>query len=354
MKIFYAIQATGNGHISRARQLLPWLSKYGEVDFFLSGDNWNLDPGIPVRFRSKGLSLYYNNNGGLDYLKIARAFQPMRLKREIRDLPVEKYDLVINDFDYITAAACARKKIPSVGWSHQASFQSALTPRTSGKHWIGEYILKNFARATSYVGLHFKKYDDFIFTPVIKQQIREAEPQNLGHITVYLPAWPEWLILLVFRAIKHVPFQIFSREAKMVKHFGHITIFPIQSDVFNKSFITCQGIITGGGFETPAEALHMGKKIMTVPIPGQYEQACNAAALRDWGIPVASLRNTGLTVSLEEWLNAPAPAPADFPCVIKDCIDYIMSLRMKKTDIQNQPIPSLLLPAALSKDFTVS
>ena len=34
MKIFYAIQGTGNGHLSRAEQLYPYLQKYGEVDFF--------------------------------------------------------------------------------------------------------------------------------------------------------------------------------------------------------------------------------------------------------------------------------------------------------------------------------
>ena len=42
MKIFYAIQGTGNGHLSRAEQLYPYLKKYGEVDFFLSGSNSQL------------------------------------------------------------------------------------------------------------------------------------------------------------------------------------------------------------------------------------------------------------------------------------------------------------------------
>jgi hypothetical protein len=30
MKIFYAVQATGNGHISRAIQLMPYLEKLGD------------------------------------------------------------------------------------------------------------------------------------------------------------------------------------------------------------------------------------------------------------------------------------------------------------------------------------
>ncbi len=34
MKIFYAIQATGNGHIARAIELMPYLQQYGDVDVF--------------------------------------------------------------------------------------------------------------------------------------------------------------------------------------------------------------------------------------------------------------------------------------------------------------------------------
>ena len=112
MKIFYAVQATGNGHISRAMELLPYLREYGEVDIFLSGDNSHLKLDAPIRYRSKGISLYYNCKGGLDYWQMIKGFHPIRLRDEIRDLPVEKYDLVLNDFDYITSAACARKKLP--------------------------------------------------------------------------------------------------------------------------------------------------------------------------------------------------------------------------------------------------
>ena len=86
MKIFYAVQATGNGHISRAMELLPYLQRYGTVDIFLSGDNSHLPMDAPVKYRSKGLSLYSNSCGGLDYLKILRHFQPMRLNKEINDL----------------------------------------------------------------------------------------------------------------------------------------------------------------------------------------------------------------------------------------------------------------------------
>lgn len=42
----------------------------------------------------------------------------------------------------------------------------------------------------------------------------------------------------------------------------------------------------GAGFETPEEALFLGKKLMVIPIKGQYEQQCNVAALKEMGVPV--------------------------------------------------------------------
>ena len=137
MKILYAVQATGNGHISRAMELLPFLESYGSVDIFLSGANSTLPLDRPVKYRSKGLCIFYNRNGGLSYLDTVRNFSPLRMMKEVRDLPVEKYDLVLNDFESITSMACALKKIPSVNFGHQASFKSEKTPRPSkrGSSW---------------------------------------------------------------------------------------------------------------------------------------------------------------------------------------------------------------------------
>src|SRR5258708_35724273 len=99
MKILYSVQATGNGHISRAMELLPHLERYGNIDIFLSGANSTLQLDAPVKYRSKGLCLFYSNSGSLSYTTMAKHFAPLRIAREVRDLPVEKYDLVLNDFD---------------------------------------------------------------------------------------------------------------------------------------------------------------------------------------------------------------------------------------------------------------
>jgi uncharacterized protein (TIGR00661 family) len=293
MKIFYAVQATGNGHISRAMEILPYLERYGQVDIFLSGANNSLQLDASVRYRSKGLSLIYNNSGGLNYWQIGRQIAPRRIWQEVKDLPVEKYDLVINDFECLTSLACAYKKVPSVQFGHQASFISPKVPRPEKREWMGEWILRHYARATEYIGLHFKQYDDFILPPVIKKEILQSEPQDGGYITVYLSAYNDATVRRFLQALPAFRFQVFSREVKQPTIDGNIVFLPVSKTAFNKSLINCSAILTGAGFETPAEAMYLGKKLMVIPIRGQYEQFCNAAALQKMGVPVLDALDAG-------------------------------------------------------------
>ncbi len=326
MKIFYAVQATGNGHISRAMELLPRLKNHGTVDLFLSGDNSHLRLDAPVRYRSRGLSLFYNCDGGIDYWRMMRKFEPLRIRQEVRELPVEKYDLVINDFEHITAAACARKGVASVNFGHQASFFSVNTPRPLKKSMGGEYVLKNYARADRYVGLHFRPYDDFIFTPVIKETIRNATPHDLGYVTVYLPSFCEPQLTEIFAAMPDIRFDVFCHETTAIERRGNITFLPVNKQMFDQSLIYCTGIITGGGFETPAEALHLGKKIMTIPIRNQYEQQCNAAALEEMGVMRLTAIGEDFPQQVEKWMNDFQPLQMDYSKSIEDSLEYLLNV----------------------------
>ncbi len=303
MKIFYAVQATGNGHISRAMEILPYLERYGTVDIFLSGANSTLQLNAPVKYRSKGVCFFYTSTGGLNYVDTVKEFAPLRVLREARDLPVEKYDLVINDFECITSLACAHKKIPSVNFGHQASFQSTRVPRPVKKDFIGEWVLRNYAKASQYIGLHFNSYDNFILPPVIKKEILIAEPTDKGHIAVYLPSYCDEIICKYFAQLKDFRFEVFSKEVKQVARMNNITLMPVNKEGFNKSMINCSAIITSAGFETPAEALFLRKKILAIPIKGQYEQLCNAAALEAMGVACINEVGKNFASIFSKWMN---------------------------------------------------
>jgi uncharacterized protein (TIGR00661 family) len=309
MKIFYAVQATGNGHIARAIELMPYLQQYGEVDVFLSGSNSNLKPSLPVAYRSKGVCLFYGNSGGLDYLKMMRSFNPLRVWKEARALPVEKYDVVINDFECITAMACRMKGVPSINFGHQASFKSAHTPRPAKKDLMGELVLQQYAKADQYVGLHFEQYDDFIFSPVLKQQVLDAQPTDQGHITVYLSHYADEVVAQSLQQLKGVRFEVFSKKVKTKTVQDNITFLPVDNETFTSSMINSHGVITGAGFETPAEALYLQKKLLCLPIKGQYEQWCNAAALEKFNVPVIASIDDHFNQHVQQWLSGPAQKP---------------------------------------------
>ena len=325
MKILYSVQATGNGHISRAMELLPYLQHYGEVDIFLSGSNSTLELNGLVKYRSKGVSLFYTCEGKLNYSKTLFSCSPLRIRKEIKDLPVEKYDLVINDFECITALACSLKKIPSINFGHQASFYSAQTPRPKEKSKAGEWILKNYARASMYIGLHFQRYDGFIFPPVIKKNIRKAAPADKNYYTVYLPSYCEHVLEKYFHRLSPYRFYIFSWQTKQTKKSGNITFIPVDKRLFDEALISCSGIITGGGFETPAEALKLQKKLMVIPINGQYEQQCNAAALEQLGITKIDKLDDDFNNQFEKWAASP-PVKANYDHSTEWIIEEVMKL----------------------------
>jgi uncharacterized protein (TIGR00661 family) len=304
MKIFYAIQATGNGHISRAEQLYPYLQKFGEVDFFLSGNNASLDINLPIKFKSEGCSLHYSKCGGLDYWDIAKNIKPKQIYKDANALPLKNYDVVINDFDSITSLACKLQKVHSIQFGHQASFISPKTPRPEKKSMMGEMILKHYAPSPKNIGLHFDKYDDFIYPPIIKDKIANANPKNAGHITVYLPSFQQDCLEKAFNRLPNLKFHWFLNGIESKHTIKNITYFPVNQEYFNKSLINCEGIITGGGFETPAEALYLGKKILTIPIRKHYEQECNAAALKKLGVPVLYDVEDNFDIIIENWIDS--------------------------------------------------
>ena len=334
MKIFYAVQATGNGHISRAMEMLPYLEQYGTVDIFLSGANSTLQLNAPVKYRSKGVCFFYTNTGGLNYIDTIKGFAPLRVLREARDLPVEKYDLVINDFECITSLACSFKKVPSVNFGHQASFQSDKVPRPAKKNPIGEWVLHNYARASQYIGLHFNCYDHFILPPVIKKDIWQAEPKNKGHITVYLPSYSDEIVCNYFSQLKDFRFEVFSKEIKQPVLQKNILLTPVNKDAFNTSMINCTGIITSAGFETPAEALFLGKKILAIPIKGQYEQLCNAAALEKMGVSCIDAVDKNFSPAFNNWMNDEKKITLSSNHSTESIISFMMSHSIKRKNYE--------------------
>lgn len=305
MKILYGIQGTGHGHISRAKELLPEFSRYANVDVLISGYASQLDLEESITYRKRGISLSYDNKGGVSLLGTLQNLQPIRFISEVHSVPLKQYDLVISDYEPVSAWAAKTAGIPCVALSHQAAFLSDKSPRPPRRSIVAEAILQHFAPADHAIGFHFKRYDRFIEPPIIRSEVRKLNPTEENHITVYLPAFHHTVLAKLFKPFSGIDWHIFSPTCHRLQKSGHISFYPISNLEFLKSFERCKGIITSAGFETCAEAMYMEKKLLAVPITNQYEQLCNAAALKEIGVNVLTGIDEDIGLGINAWLAEP-------------------------------------------------
>ncbi|WP_051203545.1 glycosyltransferase family protein [Hugenholtzia roseola] len=322
MRILYATQATGNGHIARACELIPILKKKGEVDILLSGTSSDLVLPYQVRYRAHGLSFAFGKKGGIDLFKTLQKAKLWRLWRDIQRLPLGQYDLIISDFEPISAWAARLRGKTCFALSNQAALFHPEVPKPDLERWrwavqIGEWVLKNYAPTRERYGFHFLDLGEKIYPPLIRKGIRQAQIEEGEHYTVYLPAYSDEKVV---KMCKHFPFEkwhIFSKTALTIRKIDNFSIFPIDLENFTESLRTSRGVIAGAGFETPAEALFLGKKLLVVPMKDQLEQHYNAAALKKMGVQVLkSLKkkhygHIHYWLALEKGVHAPYPAMAE-------------------------------------------
>lgn len=313
MKILFAVQGTGNGHISRAREVLPHLLQYGDVDILVSGHQAEVHLPYMIKYKHKGIGYTFGKNGGIDVIDSIKRFRPFHFFKDIYRFPVEQYDIIINDFEPVTAWACKIKGKTAVSLSHQAAYLSPNTPRPEKRDPFAEAVFKHYAPTTHKIGFHFKSYDGFIHTPVIRADIRKLNPTVGEHITVYLPAHGDEVLLRNLGAIPDVKWEVFSKHTNKAYRVSNVYIKPVNSEDFTASLAASNGLLTAGGFESPAEAIFLGKKVLAIPMHNQYEQLCNAESMKDIGVTVVKKIDENFVYKLKTWLDFGAPPKIYYP-----------------------------------------
>ena len=321
MKILYAIQGTGNGHLSRANDIVPVLQKKCDLDILVSGMQADVSIPFDIKYRLQGLSFIFGKKGGIDFWDTFKKADIKQFRKDIKTLPVNDYDLVINDFEPVSAFASKKSKVLCISLSHQAAVINKKSPKPKTKDLIGKAILENYAPCKFHYGFHFEQYDKNIFTPVIRQQVRNQIVSNLGHYTVYLPAYGDEKLIEVLSKYKEVQWEVFSKHSNKNYEVKNISIKQINNAAFINSMASCEGMLCGAGFETPAEALFLEKKLMVLPMKAQYEQHCNAAALEQMGVPVLKSLKEKHADKIGAWLKSNKRIAVNYPDNTEAIID---------------------------------
>jgi len=146
--------------------------------------------------------------------------------------------------------------------SHQASMLFKETPKPEKKDFLGELVLKYYVPSKKRIGFHFENYHPLIKKPVIRRKIRNLYPEKKGFYLVYLPSFSDENIIKILKKIP-VEWKVFSKHSRLQFRENNVEIFPIDEIEYLKAFENCEGILCNAGFESPAEALFMDKKLLS-------------------------------------------------------------------------------------------
>lgn len=308
MKILYAIQGTGNGHLSRAHEIVPILKQFAQVDVLVSGNQSQIKAQFQIDYQRTGLTFLSGKKGGISIVKSLKNTHPIDFIKEIKAFPISQYDLVLSDFEPVSAWSALVNGVPCIELSHQAGVIHYEAPKPDKNMAFGRYVLHHYVPTKTKYGFHFEAYEDRVFTPVIRREIRQATPSVNGHYTVYLPGYHDDVLIHFLRQFQ-VKWEVFSKFTTYPYRVDNVFIKPISQDHFHDSLISCTGVLAGAGFELPAEAMFLGKKVMVIPMKGHYEQLCNALCAQKVGAMTIPELNLLYHRQINNWLAQKSPIP---------------------------------------------
>ncbi|MCW8335589.1 MJ1255/VC2487 family glycosyltransferase [Vibrio paucivorans] len=322
MKILYGVQGTGNGHIARARAMNKALKARDiEADFLFSGrakDKYFSMQEFGEFETRRGLS-FVTQKGKVDYVKTALDNSLVQLNKDIRSLDLSQYDVVINDFEPVSAWAAKKQNKPCISISHQNAFRYSVPKK--GASWLDKQVIHHFAPSDYAIGLHWYHFEQPILPPIvatIEQQVAQGD-----FILVYLPFENVDDIQELLTRFNSHKFVCFHPDVVDKHEIGNVQLFPLCHSNFQHHLHQCGGVIANGGFELPSEALSLGKKLLLKPLAGQFDQQSNVATLESLGLATAMDILDASVV--RQWLDEKPGESVQYPDVAEAIVDWVLA-----------------------------
>ena len=314
MRILYGVQATGQGHISRARAMAQAFKRHPDVDvtWLFSGRPrerlFDMEPFGDFQHRA-GLT-FVTEAGRLRYRKTIMANRYWQFAHDVQRLDVKAYDLVVTDYEPVTAWAGKLKKQPVLGIGHQYAF-GKNTP-VEGRSLAQHAVMSLFAPVTRGVGLHWSDFGDNVLPPIL--DLPPTPPRAVqNHILVYLPFEDQAVVTQWLNGFSEHRFLQYASTLPNDEQ-GNVGRRTANIAGFKSDLASARGVVCNCGFELISECLHWRKPVLTRPLAKQMEQLSNGAALEALGYATV-MRQIDNELAAR-WLAAPPIAPIlSFPNV---------------------------------------
>jgi uncharacterized protein (TIGR00661 family) len=261
----------------------------------------------PVRTVTTNLSKYIDHRASISSFctNVLERFEP---------------DVVISDFEPVSAWWAWRRGVPFVSVNHQHLLTMCNLEHPSG-HWLARLNAHVVTRchyfgAAAYIILNFfrvpvQNNQAVLAPPVVRPVVQAAEPTAGEHIVVYTSdaSWNRTL-LNVLQDFPEQPFRVYGFDRE--EQIGNCQLRKTSTEGFVADVADSRGAIATGGFTLISECLHLRKRMLVLPIQGQYEQVVNAHYAEKLGLGLHRRRLDRTTLGeFIESLSEPAGNHSD-------------------------------------------
>lgn len=306
-RIIYGVAGEGFGHSSRSHLIGQHLIEAGnDVMFVASRKAYTylkryFGSGVHEIF---GLSLAFSDRRLSCVKTVATNLANFRRPYfETRDFLRKSFDtfspdLVISDFEPFSAWWAWRNEIPFVSIDHEhlltncrlkhnlrnwyPRLTSALVTRG---HYFGAsaYVVLNFFRAS------VKDDSTILAPPVVRPVVQSYASEREEHILLYSSDRTGRERLL--DTLQNAPdYRFYIYGYNESSEVGNCVFKRTSTEGFLEDLASCRGVIATAGFSLISECLHFKKRMLLLPIVGQYEQMVNGRYVEALGLGLSRNR----------------------------------------------------------------
>jgi uncharacterized protein (TIGR00661 family) len=215
-----------------------------------------------------------------------------------RDVVPFAPDVALTDFNgFACAAAVTCGGVPVVSLDHQHVIDRFRHPRPLVASFAADFAVARAAVRAKTLGCARYLVTSFFFPepnaadaaktdlvgPVVRPEVEALVPSRGEHVLVYQTTSTGARELVeTLRAVRSATFRVYG--AGIAARLGNVELRAFDERSFLADLASARAVIANGGFTALAEALILGKPVLSVPLVHQAEQQLNAAWLDALGL----------------------------------------------------------------------
>jgi len=324
-KIIYAVAGEGFGHSSRSHLIGQRLLEAGHDCIFVGSQKSLVY--LKQYFGERVKEIF-----GLSFAFVdGRIDKSETLKRNLMKLPegnkindelFKKHfepfepDLVISDFEPFSAWWAWRKRVPFISIDHEHMLSHCQLEH-QGRNWFSRMTARvvtecHYVGAVAYIIVNFfdasLSVDSAVLAPpIIRPVVRSLKARAGEHILLYSTTGEdEEQLRDILCKFGEQKFYIYGFKKDI--EYQNCIFKKRSTEGFLADLAGAKGVIASAGFSLISECMYLKKKMLMLPLAGQYEQIINAHYIEKLGLGISAekLDEAVLTRFLDE-LDKPMP-----------------------------------------------